>query len=327
MEKLAVEQLGVQTAYPALEAEMPLLEEQLRDILQPAMGELLKEVGGYLLTPGKRLRPALVLLSSLAAGGEGGQKLTPLGAAVELLHMATLIHDDIIDGAGTRRGRPSINSRYGSHIAVLMGDYCYGKSMELVAGYGDEYVSVMVEVINRLVAGELLQYESVREPYRALDNYWERINKKTAFFFSACCRLGAMHAGASPAVREILNRFGECLGMAFQIRDDLMDFVGDSACLGKEVGSDFRNGIMTLPLIHAVNFSRDSKLAQALLEQDGHIDYQTVMLILKETGALDFTRDACRHYLNLALQSLEMLPPSKARENLWQLAAQLGQGL
>lgn len=319
----AIEENIAEPPLAIVQNELQLLESFLQDTLLSENNQNLNQVSNFLLqAPGKRLRPTMVFLAGQI--NANGHNLVPIGAAVELLHMATLIHDDIIDQADIRRGQKSVNAKFGSHVAVLMGDYCYGKSLELISALGDDYTRLMAEIINNLVSGEFVQYDSIREPYLAMESYWQRIFKKTAFFFAVSCRMGAMASGAATSTVEILSQYGECLGMAYQIKDDLMDIIGDCGALGKPVGNDMKNGVLTLPLIHALNFSKQSAHLKALIStENATIDHELVKSALLETGALEYTRDALEQYIALALQSLQMLPASSARSAMEHLASSL----
>lgn len=315
------EQKLFQIAFSPIQVEIGLLEEQLQNVLQAEDNSYLQQVCDFVLrSPGKRLRPALIFLAGKISDNK--VNLLPVATAVEILHLATLIHDDIIDGSTSRRGQSSVNAKFGSHLAVLMGDFCYGKSLEIISETGDDYAQLMAEIINNLVAGEFLQYASVEEPYKAMNTYWDRTYKKTAFFFSACCQMGAIASEIPSTTREVLGQYGECLGMAFQIKNDLQDLVKNKDLAEPSADSDLKNGILTLPVIHALNFSQQENLLEKIYPgQDRRIiDLGRLKEALEETGAIDYTKGALQQYINMALQSLNMLAPSPARDALESLA-------
>ena len=230
------------------------------------------EIGQYLQGGGgKRLRPALVLLASKLCG-YSGPAVVRLGAVVELIHTATLVHDDIIDGADTRRGRPSTNSRWGNHMSVLAGDWLYMQAFNVALTERQfKILDLLIGLTQVMVEGELLQLTLLRKLKITEEEYFELSYRKTACLFSACLRLGAMLGRQSEGIEMKLGSYGINLGMAFQLVDDLLDFTSSEDKLGKPVGSDLREGKVTLPLIY-------------LLERCGAEEAAKISTVLEERG-------------------------------------------
>jgi len=230
-------------------------------------GRFQREIFRYLLrSPGKGLRPLLVLMCSGFSTSRADVK--PLAAGMEMLHLATLVHDDIVDRADKRRGKDSINALWGDGAAVITGDMLFGKSLKLVERYGNKAVKVYAEIIERMVSGEFQQMEAVFDYSLTEASYLSIAGKKTAYFFSQCCRLGAWAAGVCQDQVKILERFGFLLGLAFQIQDDIMDWFSSEGELGKPVGQDLRRGIITLPLIKALKLSEKREEIKKIIDKE-----------------------------------------------------------
>src|SRR5262250_2120647 len=238
--------------------------------------EPLSEISSYLREGGgKRLRPALLLLSAGAAGYRG-QSAIRLGAVVELIHSATLVHDDVIDGAQTRRGRPSTNARWGNHMSVLAGDWLYMQSFEMALGERNfAILDILIEVTQSVVEGELLQMTSLGRIDLTEAEATELAYRKTACLFSGCARLGAVLGRQPKQAEEALAEYGRNAGLAFQLVDDLLDFTASPEKLGKPVLSDLKEGKVTLPLIFALqahNGANGSSAGGAAADGNGHVN-------------------------------------------------------
>ena len=255
---------------------------------------------------GKRLRPSLLLLSSRLAG-PGGEGAIRLAAVVEMVHTATLVHDDVIDEAETRRGRPSTNVQWGNHTSVLAGDWLYMQAFQIALRERNfQVLDILINLTQMMVEGELLQLERIGRIDISEADYMELVDRKTAGLFSACTRLGALIGGAGAAAEEKLGEYGWNLGMAFQLVDDVLDFTAREQVLGKPTGSDLREGKTTLPLIYALEHaSVEERRPVELILQDGSYDrvpfLQVLDLIEKYRGferarerALAFTEKARR---------------------------------
>ncbi len=295
------------------------------------------EISSYLREGGgKRLRPALLLLAA-GASGYRGESAIRLGAVVEMIHSATLIHDDVIDGANTRRGRPSANARWGNHMSVLAGDWLYMQSFEMALRERNfAILDILIDLTQNMVEGELLQLTRLGRIDLNEVEATELAYRKTACLFSGCSRLGADLGKQTKAVEEALAEYGRNAGLAFQLVDDLLDFTASPEKLGKPVLSDLKEGKVTLPLIFALEAA-----APAAAEGDGNgahshsnengrrlvakvleeRDFQSVRpeqitKLVKETGALERSAKLAREYVNRAKASLGELPDTEYRRAL-----------
>jgi heptaprenyl diphosphate synthase len=248
-----------------------------------SLNPLVSEASTHLIQAGgKRVRPALVLLCSRA--GEPGRAATDLAAgAIELVHLATLYHDDVIDQTPTRRGVPTVHSKWGVEIAVLAGDYLFARGCSLGAQAGGEVPGILAGAIAKVCEGQIVETASLGDAGRTVDDYLGTIRLKTAALFGAACELGAATADADAATRAALVDYGENLGLAFQIIDDLLDYIGDPDVTGKVPGTDLREGVFTLPVLLAG--ARDDTLVKKLWGGERRIEF--VLPRLKATGAID----------------------------------------
>lgn len=278
----------------------------------------------YLLEGGgKRLRPALVLL-----GGKfydySLERLKPLAVAVELMHMATLVHDDIIDHAQMRRKRPTVNFLHGKEFSLAFGDYLFGKSLFLATTCRHPKVLDLFALLSKeMCRGEIQQNFTAFDYKQNIRHYLYRIKRKTAFLISVSCQVGALLSSAPFQAVKALASYGYNLGMAFQLRDDILDFKADAKELGKPVANDLREGIFTLPVIVALNKSPQSdRLVELLCKSvKSEKEIKEIMYLIKDCGALDYAERVAERYEKKALRSLELLPQGKAKKNLERIAA------
>jgi octaprenyl-diphosphate synthase len=263
--------------------------------------EPVAEISRYLLAGGgKRLRPALLLLSAGYAGYRGGSAIR-LGAVVELIHSATLIHDDVIDGANTRRGRPSANSRWGNHRSVLAGDWLYMQSFQMaLAERNFKILDVLIELTQNMVEGELLQLAKLGRMDLTEQDAVELAARKTACLFAGCARLGAVLGNLDDAGEQAMADYGHFAGLAFQLVDDVLDFTASPETLGKPVLSDLKEGKVTLPLIYALESdgAAGKRLVRTVLEEKGFesVRPEQITALVQESGALDRTRAAAHDF-------------------------------
>ncbi len=243
---------------------------------------LVKEPALHLIQAGgKRLRPALVLISSRS--GTSGVKATDLSAAsVELVHLATLYHDDVIDETSIRRGVATVSARWGTEIAVLVGDYLFARACSLAAEAGGEVPGLLAQAIAEVCEGQVAETATVDDAHRTVEEYIATIERKTAALFRVACELGATTSGAPDASRAALATYGASLGVTFQIVDDLLDLLGDPSVTGKQPGTDLREGVFTLPVLIACEREPDLR---ATLERDRDLD--VILPVLRDTGALE----------------------------------------
>src|ERR1700674_1850246 len=285
--------------------DLVLVEQELARHTSAAF-EPVSEITSYLLGGGgKRLRPALLLLSARYAGRTNSEGAIRLGAVVELLHSATLIHDDVIDSANTRRGRPSANSRWGNHRSVLAGDWLYMQSFQMALGERNfRILDVLIDLTQKMVEGELIQLEKIGRIDVTEDDAVRLATYKTACLFSGCARLGAVLAGLEGEEEEALADYGRYAGLAFQLVDDRSDFTASAKQLGKPVLSDLKEGKVTLPLIYAMeNGHRDARklVAQVLEEKEfNSVRPETLVALVHDSGALGRARELVHDYARRA---------------------------
>jgi octaprenyl-diphosphate synthase len=283
---------------------------------------LVEKIADYITSAGgKRLRPMLVLLCGKALNHQQDD-LRLLAATIEFLHTATLLHDDVVDMSGMRRGRATANAQWGNAPSVLVGDFLYSRSFEMMVELGSMPVMRILSRATRVIAeGEVLQLSKVRDASTTEEIYMDVIRGKTAMLFEASSHSAAALAGASSAQCEALRSFGDYLGVAFQLVDDLLDYRGDADELGKNVGDDLAEGKPTLPLIITM---RDGNAEQAdmvrkAIQQGGSQDLQGVRAAVEAAGALDYTAQLAREYADRAIACLDCLPESRYREALMEL--------
>src|SRR6202142_2482206 len=284
------------------------------------------EITSYLLGGGgKRVRPALLLLcQGYAAGRRGdGRSAIKLASVVELLHSATLIHDDVIDSADTRRGRPSANSRWGNHRSVLAGDWLYMQSFQIALEERNFHVlDILIDLTQKMVEGELIQLAKIGRMDVSEADALQLATYKTACLFSGCARLGAVIGGFDKEHEEALADYGRYAGLAFQLVDDLLDFTASSEQIGKPVLSDLKEGKVTLPLIFAMEnglgggadgHAAAHRLVATVLEEKGFhtVSAEEITRLVNESGALDRTRDLARDYVRRAKSCLSNWPDSQ----------------
>jgi octaprenyl-diphosphate synthase len=277
-------------------------------------------LGHYLqISGGKRIRPALVLLCSRLCGYTGPAAIR-LGAVVEIIHTATLVHDDVIDGADLRRGQPSTNSRWGNHMSVLAGDWLYMQSFQMALRQRNfEILDLLIQITQMMVEGELLQLEKLGRIDITEEEYLDLIDRKTAGLFAASMRLGALLAGKHDAAPD-LDEYGRNLGMAFQLVDDLLDFTSSEDALGKPVASDLREGKVTLPLIFALRqcTAEERRLVATVLRERAfdNVGLDQIVRILNRYDTPAAVLERAADYGRKALQRLERFPDSPYKRAL-----------
>ncbi|MBS7779396.1 polyprenyl synthetase family protein [Acidovorax sp. CCYZU-2555] len=287
---------------------------------------LISQISQYIIAAGgKRLRPALLLMICKALGYEESQRFN-LAAVVELIHTATLLHDDVVDESTMRRGRATANEAFGNPASVLVGDFLHTRSFQMMVAAGSTRVlQILSDATNIIAEGEVQQLMNMHDASLDEEGYLQVIRSKTAKLFEASAQLGAVLAGSSPAVEEACATYGQALGTAFQIIDDVLDYTGDTAEMGKNLGDDLREGKCTLPLIAAMQRATPEQAAivREAIEQGSTEQLATVIAIVQATGALDVARAAAHAEAQRAIDALAQLPDNLHTANLLQLAAQL----
>jgi octaprenyl-diphosphate synthase len=286
---------------------------------------LVRQVADYIVAGGgKRLRPALVLLSAGAAGYERGESHLELAAVVEFIHTATLLHDDVVDASDRRRGRNTAHIEFGNAAAVLVGDFLYSRAFQMMLGVQSMRVmQVLADATNMIAEGEVLQLMNCHDPEVDEQRYLEVIRRKTAKLFEAAARLGAVIGAAPPAIESGLAEYGMRLGTAFQLIDDVLDYSGDAATIGKSLGDDLAEGKPTLPLIRSMacgSAAQAAAVRRAIVE-GGRDDFPQVLAAVRATGALDYARAVATREAEAARAALQALPASVHRQSLLELAS------
>lgn len=313
--------MTVATLYGPVQQDLPLVEATLDSIKQtdfPVLAEMLSHV---LAGGGKRLRPALALLAG-SYRDYTLEQLVPLAASVELLHTATLVHDDVIDMAATRRGRSTANSLYDNAASVMLGDFMFAHAADLVARTGNvRVIRLFARTLMHMATGELDQDVSAFDWSRNVQDYLRRIGGKTASLLATACEGGAIISGAPEDWIEALRDYGQSLGMAFQIVDDLLDFTGDEEQMGKPVGSDLMQGTLTLPSLLLMEANpRDNPIRRLFQARRGNkVKLEIAVRAVLESGAIARSREVADGYAKQALAALDHLPPGETTQTLTQL--------
>lgn len=271
---------------------------------------------------GKRVRPLVLLLCAAALGYEGNEHIS-LAAIVEFIHTATLLHDDVVDASDKRRGLESANAIWGNEASVLVGDFLFSRSFQLMAELGSlRIMSILSEASNTIAKGEVLQLMNQHDPNTSEENYYQVIKAKTAKLFSAAAQLSAVVAKASPAVENAMENYGLHLGMAFQIVDDILDYEGDAESLGKNIGDDLSEGKPTLPLIYALQKGNDLQKAaiQRAILQGSLEELPLIREAIAASKAVNYSYDAAQRHVADAKKALEVIPDSQYKQGLIALA-------
>ena len=316
---------GLEAPDAALEADIRGRLDHVEEALEKAVvaeSDLLAATAKYLLQAGgKRFRPMLVLLSGYL-GDPADPRLIPGSVAIELVHLATLYHDDVIDEADSRRGTPSVNARWDNTVAILTGDYLFARASELSADLGPDVCRLLARTIAILCDGQIREVDASGKVEQTEAAYLEIIRRKTGVLIATSCRLGGMLSDAPAGHVDTLEAFGESLGMAFQLSDDIMDVTASQLELGKEPGVDMKEGVYTLPVLHALTEGADRKELARLLAHgapDGEM-LDRALEIVRASGSIDHARQAVTTEVARAVGLARSLPEGPARHALVQLA-------
>lgn len=316
---------------------IPMLPHQLNPIIEPqfeAVNEyilnnlhsgvpLVEKIGHYIVeSGGKRIRPLLVLLAANAAGYQGEQHIH-LAAVIEFIHTSTLLHDDVVDNSDLRRGNDTANAKWGNAPSVLVGDFLYSRSFQIMVELSSIDIMTVISNATTIIAeGEVMQLLNARNPDITEASYMQVILGKTAMLFEAATETGAILAGANKAEQEALRLYGRYVGIAFQIIDDVMDYLSSAEEMGKNVGDDLAEGKATLPLIHAMQNGSEAQrsLIRQAIRKGGLEDLQPIMEIVHATGSIDYARNTAYDYADKAIKALDELPDSSFKQTMIQLA-------
>ena len=319
---------------PPVSADLAQIFEPIREDLEAVEREfvrhiqsrvaLIPEIGRYIQkSGGKRVRPAVLLMASRLAGFQGDRAVL-YASVVEFIHTATLVHDDIIDGAELRRGRMAVHSRWGNDITVLLGDYLYIKSMAIALTEDSlEIIRVLCDVTLRMIEGELYQLTKTGDVDIVEEEHFEIIRRKTAFLFGGCAQIGGMLGGVSPEQESALREYGFNLGVSFQLVDDLLDYTADQAALGKPIGGDLREGKVTLPILFLLKAggAEVDRLIRTVVQERAVTPEQwhEILRLLGAHRATDLAYERAVEYANRAKRCLDVFPPSRERDALMAL--------
>src|SRR3954451_5017851 len=294
---------------PELELDLGRVESALRASVT-SEDDFLGEVASHLISAGgKRLRPMLAVAAAHAGGADVSDDVVQGSVSVELVHLGSLYHDDVMDEADSRRGVPSVNARWGNLIAIVAGDFLLARASEIAAGLGTEVAALLATTIGPLCEGQVSEVRSTFDPTRSEESYFAAIGGKTAALTASACRIGALTAGLERDAVERLTRFGQAFGMAFQIRDDLLDLVGTEEALGKPAGHDLEEGVYTLPVIRTLADSQCGPELRGLI--GGPIDQPArdkALAIVRASGSMSSSLDAARRYADDAAAAVVGLP-------------------
>lgn len=316
--------LSVKTVLQPIEADMRQLDAVIRNSLHSEVA-LINTISDYIIgAGGKRLRPALVMLVARALGASEKQMgvATTLAAIVEFIHTATLLHDDVVDESDMRRGRLTANAQYGNAAAVLVGDFLYSRSFQMMTQLGiPEVMQVLADTTNTIAEGEVLQLLNCKDPNVDEARYMQVIDFKTAKLFEASCKLAAIATNQSNSQINTLGQYGAELGSAFQLVDDVLDYAGNSDDLGKNVGDDLREGKPTLPLIHALHNGPTAvqSLIREAIEHGGTQAVEPILDAITTVGSLQYTQAKAEQLADAATARLNVLDESSYKEALTQL--------
>ncbi|WP_297324617.1 octaprenyl diphosphate synthase [Nitrosomonas sp.] len=303
--------------------DMSIVDDVIREKLHSHV-LLIRQVSEYIINSGgKRLRPAMVILSA-GAFGYSGKFHYNLAAVVEFIHTATLLHDDVVDESELRRNKETANALFGNAASVLVGDFLYSRAFQMMVEVGDMRVmQVLADATNTIAEGEVLQLLNCRDPHVTEENYLQVIRYKTAKLFEAASRLGAILGNATPAEEEAMAVYGMHLGTAFQLIDDMLDYSGNNQNIGKNLGDDLAEGKPTLPLIYAmrVGTAEQASIIRKAIEDGGKDGFQPVLGVIQQTTALEYAKQCAEAEIATAIAAIASLPDSENKKCLLQLAS------
>jgi octaprenyl-diphosphate synthase len=313
--------LTVREIFSLIQDDLRRVEDEIA-VESVASVDAITSIARYLQSSGgKRLRPALLLLSSKLIG-EGGKNAISLAAVVEIIHSATLVHDDVIDEAKTRRGRQSTNVQFGNHTSVLAGDWLYMQAFQIALRQRNfRILDILIALTQMMVEGELIQLERIGRIDISEADYMELIDRKTAALFSACSRLGALTAGADSDTEQRMGDYAWNLGMAFQLVDDVLDFTARESVLGKPVGNDLREGKVTLPLIYALEKAAPAEREgiETILRENSYdrVPFRSVKQVIEKYGGFERAKNRANAFTEKARQIIGSFPESPYQRALY----------
>ncbi len=314
--------MDIQSIYSLIEDDMKAVDSMIQSRLQSNV-VLINQLGSYIINSGgKRLRPALAILCARACGYKEDEHIN-LATIIEFIHTATLLHDDVVDGSDMRRGKKTANNVWGNEASVLVGDFLYTRSFEMMVEMGSmRLMKILSHTTNVIAEGEVLQLLNCNDAATTEESYLEVIHHKTAKLFEAAGQLGAVISQSSPEIEHAISSYAMHLGSAFQLVDDLLDYSESSEAIGKNIGDDLAEGKATLPLIFAMKNGNEQQasLVRDAIERGQRDKIDDIITIIKETGAIDYTAQAAKDEINQAKESLTILAESPYKQALLSLA-------
>jgi len=308
--------------FKPVEEELALVESGLAENLDSSIN-IMKQASVHLVRAGgKRLRPAFALLAARFYG-EDLEEVIPAAVALELIHMASLVHDDVIDNSSIRRGTETVKSGWGNRVSIYAGNYVFARSLSIISTYQrSDLIDVLARASMKICEGEIIQMLSCYNVNLGLKNYLRRIERKTALLISVSCELGAMIRNAPPQEILALRNYGYYLGMGFQITDDILDIVADEQTLGKPTGSDIRQGVITLPALYALRYDPNRKeLADLLSSSEACAnEAQRIIKLISDSDGIDYAYYVTRHFARKAQKQLDVLPDLPIKKTLFDIA-------
>ncbi|MFC7442128.1 polyprenyl synthetase family protein [Laceyella putida] len=311
--------MNLQKIYEEKKKDLEQIERELARSIQTDH-ETLQMTSTHLLEAGgKRMRPVFVLLAG-SFGSYELKRLQKVAVSLELIHMATLVHDDVIDNAATRRGRKTVKEEWDNRIAMYTGDYILARALKELTDLPNHHLQeTLATALMRMCLGEIAQIQDLFSEQQSLKKYLRRIKRKTALLMAVSCQLGALVSGVKPAWERALTAYGYYVGMAFQLTDDVLDFVGDEKTLGKPAGSDLQQGNVTLPVIYALHQGSEEckRSILAYLRSKGESgSLSEILEMIRKSGGIEYTMDLTRRYMDKAFACLKKLPATPERESL-----------
>ncbi|WP_274892577.1 polyprenyl synthetase family protein [Thermoanaerobacterium sp. R66] len=307
--------------YEFIKEDMKKIDEFILANVKTNSPTIKKAIDDLVLSGGKRIRPLLVI--AIARMGEySEEKIIPIAASIEIMHMATLIHDDIIDDSKMRRGQKSVQSKYGKETAVFTGDFLFSQAFNLIADIiSKENLKLIAKGVKAICEGEIEQFDNRYNLDLSIKKYLKRIYRKTALLFAISCESGASQAGLPKEMIRAMRHFGLEIGTAFQIVDDILDYEGVERVVGKPLGSDLLNGIYTLPLIYALKTDRKKVIEGILRKRDlSRRDVNRIIKEVKLSGGIDYAKELALKYVKKAIKYLEVIPDCEQKSLMMDIA-------
>lgn len=316
------EETGIQAIRGLIKDDMEAVNELVHEKLRSGV-PLIDQLGNYIVNSGgKRLRPALVLLSANCFAYPERDHIK-LAAIIEFIHTATLLHDDVVDASMLRRGKATVNQRWGNEASVLVGDFLYSRAFQMMVEVQSAHImAILADATNTIAEGEVQQLINRRDPDTTEQRYLEVIHNKTAKLFEAAARVGAVIAGQDQQTERAMAVYGKHLGIAYQLIDDVLDYSASSERLGKNIGDDLAEGKPTLPLLYALwhGSHQQTAVIKSAIHHGGRRDLEQINAAIEATGALGYTAERARKEASIAMEAIAALPQSECQEALLALA-------